>query len=586
MSVSRPVPSLIPQRHDDPERVLHGVMIVVCAALIVLSQFAAHWRLDVVDDQMFGFFGWRLTHGGTVYLDVWDNKPPGVYWMNALGFALTGSYAGVIALCALAVVAAHILFYVIAASLYFPGTAALLTMLGSFYFTHTYLQGATNRTETYLVACDLAAMAIYVRAHRRDRNWKWWLAGVFCGGSFLFKQVGLVAWGAMGLHTIVLVAAGDLPIRDGVRRCLLLTFGAACTIGVAAAALASQGALYAALFATFDFNRGYFARGNSSFTQTEANRRMLLNDTSYFLLLPLLMLIASWIHGIVWRLRPHFRPPEVAGPIEAFQPAAPRSLLLFSIWYIAAFYGAVVSPHHFRHYLIPTLPPMLLICGHLLNVIKTEIGLVKRFAQRGWVVGAFVAMGYFAMTAGTYLVEGVSRIWWERFGKVDHEIAMRRDPQTAEWATVETRDERHLDYNRASSEFIADEVKRISKPDEQIQCWGYFPGVYLYAERRNACRFFTTEKIGHVGDYAEFIRQELYDALSKRPPAVFVISAEDYGWCVDPPPERPTDWIGKFIGTWLDKTYVRVVDIPGENVFIYKRRDLVSPALQAVPPGK
>lgn len=585
MSATATLPAALP-RHDHPERVLHGVMIFVCAALIVLSQFAAHWRLDVVDDQMFGYFGWRIAQGGTVYLDVWDNKPPGVYWLNALGFALTGSYAGVVVLCAAAVTLSHILFYVIAASIYFPGTAALLTMLASFYLTHTYLQGATNRTETYLVLCDLAAMALYVRGHRRERWWMWWLAGACCGGSFLFKQVGLTAWGAMGLHTIVRVLARELDWRSGLRRCVLLTLGLAATLALAAGALALQGALSAALFATFEFNRGYFASGNSSFTQTEANRRMLLNDTGYFLLLPLLMLIAAWIHGVTWRLRPHFRPPEVAGPIEAFSPAAPRTLLLFSIWYVASFYGAIVSPHHFRHYLIPTLPPMLLICGHLLNVIKTEIGLVRRLAQRGWVVGAFVAMGYFALSAGTYLKEGVARVWWERFDRNTPEVVLRRDPNTAEWTkTASTAGDPARGYNRAIGELIADEVIRLSRPEDRIQCWGYFPGVYLYAQRASASRFFTTEKLGHVGAHAEFIRRELHDTLVSQPPALFVISAEDYAWCVDPPPGRPPDWIGRFIGEWLDRTYVRVVDIPGANVLVFQRRDLAPAALAKLPPG-
>src|SRR5258706_3207780 len=28
--------------------------------------------------------GWALNHGARLYLDVWDNKPPGIYWLSAL----------------------------------------------------------------------------------------------------------------------------------------------------------------------------------------------------------------------------------------------------------------------------------------------------------------------------------------------------------------------------------------------------------------------------------------------------------------------------------------------------------------------
>src|SRR5258707_10382419 len=27
--------------------------------------------------------GWALNHGARLYVDVWDNKPPGIYWLSA-----------------------------------------------------------------------------------------------------------------------------------------------------------------------------------------------------------------------------------------------------------------------------------------------------------------------------------------------------------------------------------------------------------------------------------------------------------------------------------------------------------------------
>jgi 4-amino-4-deoxy-L-arabinose transferase-like glycosyltransferase len=96
--------------------ILITAMVLLILPIVTLSQLAAHNRVDVVDDQMFGYFGWRIAHGATVYEDVWDNKPPGIYWINALGFLIGGdSYAGVIFLCALAVVVMLVCFFVICA---------------------------------------------------------------------------------------------------------------------------------------------------------------------------------------------------------------------------------------------------------------------------------------------------------------------------------------------------------------------------------------------------------------------------------------------------------------------------------------
>ena len=157
-------------------------MLLLIVPMIGLSQFIAYWRTDVVDDQMFGYFGWRIADGATVYVDVWDNKPPGIYWINAVGMLVGGgSYFGVIAMCVVALVAAHTCFFCIGASLYYRGAATFATVLLCFYLTHGYYTGGTNRTETFLVACELGAVLFYMRGWARDRWWKWYAAGILCG---------------------------------------------------------------------------------------------------------------------------------------------------------------------------------------------------------------------------------------------------------------------------------------------------------------------------------------------------------------------------------------------------------------------
>ncbi|HUU94133.1 MAG TPA: glycosyltransferase family 39 protein [Phycisphaerae bacterium] len=535
---------------QSPWAILILAMLLVLIPTVTLSQIAAHYRADVMDDQMFGYYGWRILHGATVYRDVWDNKPPGIYWINALGFLIGGdSYVGVIVLCVLAVVAAHACLFVAAASNYYRGAAALTTVLASFYMTHAYYQGGTNRTETFLVACELAAVALYMRGFARDRWWKWLLAGVCCGCAFLFKQVGLAAWGAMGLHTIILVVTRDLSWRDGLRRCLLLLAGVCGVLLVAGLALASQGALGEACYATFGFNRAYFRVGLSSLLTRFINFAYLKWEIKPVLLLPILMAIAASIHAILWWLRPRFRPREIEEPMRALRPVCPRYMLLFGIWFAVAFWGALVSPHHFRHYLLPTIPPLLLLAGYLINVLRAEIGLVRRLQQRAWVLATFVAMGYFAMEAFYLHFQVAAAVWYYRF----------HQQQRPDW------------------EIIAEQVERFTKPEDKIQCWGYQPGVYLHTRRINACRFTTTEKLGHVKQEAAFIGDELRQTLSAEPPALFVISAGDYGWCHEPQdsPRYPGP-LGHWLAGWLHENYEIVQDIAEVNTYLLKRKDLIA----------
>ena len=60
------------------------------AGIVVINQSAVHWRQNNVDSHLFAWQGWCVLHGARPYLDVWDNKPPGILWVNAAGFALCG----------------------------------------------------------------------------------------------------------------------------------------------------------------------------------------------------------------------------------------------------------------------------------------------------------------------------------------------------------------------------------------------------------------------------------------------------------------------------------------------------------------
>ncbi len=529
-------------------------MLLTIAPLIALSQVLAWWRTDVVDDQMFGYFGWRIANGATVYLDVWDNKPPGIYWINALGMLLGGgSYYGVVAMCVLALLVAHTAFFIAAASVYHRGAAAVTTILLSFYLTHPFYTGGTNRTETFLVACELTALACYLHGWIRDRGWKWYAAGVLCGAAFLFKQVGLALWGSLGLHLIILMVARRLSAASGVRRGLLLLAGAASTVAVAAAALAAQGALGAAWFATFTFNGAYFSQGVSQFPYNYVTY-MLERDHIYpILLLPLLMAAAAWIHAVLWALRPAYRPTDIAAALAPKRPTCPAPVLLFTLWLAVAFYGALLSPHGFRHYLVPVIPPLLMIAGYLVNALRAEMKLLRRMQQRAWVTAAFVAMAYFAWGAVRLQFEGFARVWVARI-----------DPWLNQVGT----------YEPAHWEVVGDAVARWSGPADRIHCWGYMPGVYLQARRINASRFTTTEKVGQVGAGARFVLDELVQTLRDRPPELLTITAEDYLWLHGRSQRGiPTD---VELGGWIDETYTLVQEIPRfGTVYIYKRRDLV-----------
>lgn len=533
-----------------PLPILIALMALFIVPSIILVQYIAWWRWDVVDDQMFAYFGWRIAHGGTVYLDVWDNKPPGIYWINALGMWLANdSYAGVIAMCVLALIVAHAAYFVICDTCFFRSAAALSTVVFCFFLTHIYYTGGSNRTETFLVPCELVAIAFYVRGFARPTWWKWFFAGLFCGAAFTFKQVGLAAFVAACLHLLITAATKDIRWGDWVKRQVLMLAGLATALLVVLALLYAGGGskgIQEALFATFTFNRGYVATGNVKFPYNIATWRLLQDHVYPILLMPLLLAVGSILHASAWAASPQTQRADIVAQMSTKRGGCPRYMLLFCAWTLIAFYGAMLSPHAFRHYLVPTIPPLLLIGAHLLNFLVGEYTLFGAVQRSAWTTLAMVAIAFFC-------AEAVQR-QWEEFSKV---IVYR-----------------HIQGRRAEWEQVGDVVRHITDANDPIYCWGYFPGVYLDARRINACRFITTEKVGQVGVNARFVLDELEVCLRSNPPVALVISSQDYYWMHGLIPQLPSP--STEMGEWIDQNYTRVADLSLTTpVFVYKRNDML-----------
>ncbi|UCG34446.1 MAG: hypothetical protein JSU68_07350 [Phycisphaerales bacterium] len=58
--------------------------------LVSLGVWASYWAVLRDDHYQLIYVGQRLLDGGTYYIDSWENKPPGIAWINATALALAG----------------------------------------------------------------------------------------------------------------------------------------------------------------------------------------------------------------------------------------------------------------------------------------------------------------------------------------------------------------------------------------------------------------------------------------------------------------------------------------------------------------
>ena len=157
---------------------------VLLAVAVTVNASAVHWRQNLADSHLFGYYGWCVSQGARPYLDVWDNKPPGIWWVNAAAFRLFGEgIAAEIWICSAAVAATLIAFAAIAVTVYHRSLLLPAVLTACALLTHVGYECGGNRTETFVVLFETLAVLGYVR-WLRGRRLAWLgLAGLFAGAA-------------------------------------------------------------------------------------------------------------------------------------------------------------------------------------------------------------------------------------------------------------------------------------------------------------------------------------------------------------------------------------------------------------------
>lgn len=177
------------------------VILVVLLALPVLSY--PMWR----DHGMYGNIARTILAGGTPYIDMWDIKPPPIYYLYAAAIAVIGpTTAAPRALDFVGFVLAAPALYLLASRLTGDrrvGVWAVLTY-GVFYFTETYasLSQSDSLVTIPMIYAVLCARLASDSQGRRALLWAL-AAGLVCGLIVWFKQYYLFFIAALALEHLI-----------------------------------------------------------------------------------------------------------------------------------------------------------------------------------------------------------------------------------------------------------------------------------------------------------------------------------------------------------------------------------------------
>lgn len=479
-----------PKRETSPA-VIVAATVLVCAPLVVITAFISHIRIDEIDKWLFAFYGHRMLEGAVLYADVWDNKPPGIFWINALGLWLGGgSPTGVDVLCTLAVIAAAVVYFVASQRLYGWPVAGIGTCLAVLYLNDWRFHVGCNRPNTFFVVSELACFAFYCRAltSARTAGRGLLLAGIFGGMGVCLKQSALAMSGAAFAHLALLAVIGQTPWRQTLHRAGWFAAGWLITVSTVTLALVATSQPGWAWNAVVAFNRLYFSPGSGSaivphFAWIDEHRRGLG--------LPLVLAGATLLHALFALRR---SPERIPSPQAATQP--PALLALLWLWMLAGVYLAAVGPHQRAPYLAVALPPLVSLTAYAVHLLVSSSRLVGRVPAFHVLVGV-VWMVYMIVPTLHGLIDMAGRQYHHAYNAPPDLIQQR--------------------YVNA--------VAANAKPDEAIFIFGYDPELYWQSGRANAIRYIGTEKVDQLAENGQPLFDEIVADLKQARPKLILLDA-------------------------------------------------------------
>ncbi|HET9911954.1 MAG TPA: glycosyltransferase family 39 protein [Anaerolineales bacterium] len=308
---------------------------------------------------------WRFLNGDIPYRDVWDHKPPLIYFVDALGLTLTpDSLWGVWFLEV--IFAFFTLFFIYKLLNREFGIYAALTGTVVFVSGLLTILARGNVTEEYALVFQALGFWLFVKAWRQDFPVRasFWI-GLIGGLAFNFKQTTIGIWIAYALLLLIIrMFQKKAPFKD----LLSLSAGWLIPSVVFIIYFASQGAVKDYWEQAFLYNFIYIGKH-------EGVRRLIPVFIKGFAYLRngwvLYFAILGWLAGLgyVWSRRKSI--PEIHPLILIALVTLPIEVLLI-----------LVSGRSILHYYLTPLPVMAILSGVLVYTAPSLIGKLPGMASQ------------------------------------------------------------------------------------------------------------------------------------------------------------------------------------------------------------
>ena len=502
-----------------------SVVLVYCVLSVLLSIAYTAYLPEYSDAHLFAYIGNQWLQGELPYIDLWDNKPPGIFALVAFVFSLfPESFTALAVTDGLFSIATIAAVYAFCRRCSLPTDAAMLsTAMAAGASSLIYYTERGVLPEVYLVMPATLAMMCFVIAYPTFRL-KWmYAAGICAGVATLFKPTGLAPLLAQSAYLGLLLLSGNLNFRQLLLIMTVLVLGVVTIWMPFVFYFLVEEGLKQLMYASFAYNVEYGLASQPSLLIVPFETIERLKPMAS-LVVATFILVVLWV-GWVGR---------VLNNKVTFAKTGPELLVpLVLLWVFADLAGALAGGRSYGHYFLPATISMSVAAGFLFwwLVYKSK-NQIPALPLRTTLMLLLIAPIVFEQPYDL-------RNFASTLGTTSH-----------------------------PSIVAGKYLKSVSSPKETLFTWNYIPSVYYYSGLSSPVKQIDAHHMDDSPAAYEHFGPEILNDLCAHPPTYIVDHAREVETRVSN--DRFYSEFRKFI----DAGYDLIKTIKPGHLNIYKRRDM------------
>ncbi|MDP2670895.1 MAG: glycosyltransferase family 39 protein [bacterium] len=464
------------------------VLLVITFFVRLPSLFEPFWYGD---EAIYAVIGQKILRGGLLYVDIFDHKTPGIYYLTALSLKVFGQTIWSLRFVLMGFsLASLVVFFQVGKKLFDERVAKLASIILAALIATPLIEGNIFNSEILMILP--LSLGVLLGLNKR-----YFWSGFFFSLGFLLKFPAVFDFGAF--FVFLALATTRKTFLENLKSLFLLTLGYSLPIVLTVVYFALQNALGDYLFSALLFNFSYTNYGN----QLVLAGRTIPNGLIMLKGLPLLSLVIYFL----WKLyQPLVKGKETKNPVS--------SLEFVIIWLGFAFYGAVFGGRAYPHYLIQATPAFALLLGAGLGMAAFK---KITFMIAALVVSLALLLGFRSWTTTTYY----STFFRFVTNQITEETYMNSfDKKTARNYSIAS-------FLDGCVVFSGEKcLKTRTSQTDSIYIWGNSPVIYFLSQRDPSAKYITAF---HVTGNNVF-KKEVLSSIRERLP-VYILresSAPDF----------------------------------------------------------